>query len=171
VVKAPSLVPEQGLVYYSFIQASIKEERDRRSAQESRATGVVTSSGALVTLVFALVAVVLGKDYKFASGATWLVIAALGLFALASLFALLAGLLLKYEVPDKRTLEATLGSHWTDTEASARLACAWMSLDTLLTLRSGNNRKSWWLDWALRMQLSAVVTLGAAVAWELYRRI
>jgi hypothetical protein len=56
-----------------------------------------------------------------------------------------------------------------DTEVSARLACAWMNLDTLLSLRKGNNRKAWWLDWALRIQLSAVVVLGTAVGWELYR--
>jgi hypothetical protein len=160
---------DQGSAYFDFIETRLKSERDRRAAQETRATAVVTSSAALVSLIFVLVAVVIGKAHTFISGARWLVIGALVLFTLAGLSALIAGLLLNYEVPDEATLRSCLDDHWTDTEISARLACAWMNLDTFLSLRKGNNRKSWWLDWAPRTQLLAVVVLGAAVGWELYR--
>lgn len=158
---------DQGSVYAAFVEERLKTERERRATQEARAIAVVTSSAALVSLIFALAALVIGKDYQFTSGAKWFVVAALALFALGGLSALIAGLLLEYDVPDDATLQACLGNHWTDTETSARLSCAWMNLDTLLSLRRGNNRKSWWLDWALRVQVLAVAVLGGAVGWEL----
>lgn len=159
---------DQGTVYAAFVDARLKVERDRRAGLESRAANVVTSSAALVSLVFALVAVVLGKDHTVASGARWGVIVALALFAVAGIFALVAGMLRRYTVPDDATLNTALGEHWTDTETTARLTCAWLDLDTLLTLRRGNNQKTWWLDWALRIQLIAAITLAFAVGWELY---
>jgi hypothetical protein len=161
---------DQGSVYFAFIEGRLKAERDRRTTQEARAAAVVNSSAALVSLIFALVALVIGEDETFSSETRCLVIAALALFGLAGLGALMAGQLHTYEVPDDATLERCLGEQWTDTETSARLACSWMNLDTLLSLRRGNNRKSWWLDWALRAQLLALVVLGSAVGWELYDR-
>lgn len=159
---------EQGTVYAAFVDARLKVERERRASLESRAAAVVTTSAALVSLVLALVAVVLGVDHQITSGARWGVIGALGLFSTAGLFALVVGMLRRYTVPDDLTLKSALGEHRTDTETTARLTCAWLDLDTLLSLRRGNNQKAWWLDWALRIQLFAVVVLASAIGWEMY---
>lgn len=129
----------------------------------------MTSSAALVSLVLALVAIVRGKDHQITSGARWGVIGALALFVIAGLLALVAGMLRKYTVPDDVNLKSALGEHWTDTETTARLTCAWLDLDTLLSLRKGNNQKTWWLDWALRVQLCAVAILASAIGWQLHK--
>jgi hypothetical protein len=92
----------------------------------------------------------------------------LALFVTAAVLALVAGLLRKQVVPDMTTLKESLGARWTDTEVSARLACAWLDLDTLLSLRRGNSKRTWWLDFSLRSQLIGAILLGLAVGWELF---
>jgi hypothetical protein len=55
-----------------------------------------------------------------------------------------------------------------DTEVSARLAASWMNLDTILSLRRGNDRKAGWLNYALRLQVLAILLLAIAAAWEVH---
>lgn len=164
-------MPDQGSTYASFLEGALKAERERRAALDSRATSVVTASAAFVTLVVALVAWILGKDYRYVtSGATYIILIALAFFIASSVCALIAGQLREYEVPDPETLRLFLSSRWTDTEVTARNNCGWLNLDTLSSLRVGNHIKAWWLDWALRLQALAVLALSVAVGWELLRR-
>lgn len=158
---------DQGEVYYEVMSARLDAERDRRTTLETRGTTVVTSSAALVSLGLLLTALVAGKDYRFQSGASVLVLIALGLFVLAGGAALMAGQLHKYKVPTDETLKSCLDEHWTDTAVSARLAAAWMNLETILSLRSGNDKKAWWLNWALRFQVFAIMALAVAAVWEI----
>ncbi len=150
-----------------MLATRLKSERDRRAAMEARAITVITSSSALISLIFALVAILVGKDYKFMSGAKVIVVIALVIFAVSALCALFAGQLRTYKVPSQTTLLATLNEHWADSEVDAVLACSYMDYDTLLSLRLGNDHKAWWLDQALRSQLGAGAVLTLAVVDEL----
>lgn len=157
---------DQGSVYAEFINGRLANERERRGKIETRATAVTTTSAALISLIVAALALIVGEKHTFAGESENAVLVALALYALSSGCSLAAGLLRSYTVPDEATLKTALGEHWTDSEVSARLACAWMDLDGLLSLRKVNNSKSRWLDRALWTQLAATVALGVAAAIE-----
>lgn len=159
---------DQGTTYAAYVADRLKVERERLDRIETRASGVITSSAAIIGLIVAALALIVGKDHTFtgfaAAAASFAVVA----YALAMLFVLLAGMLRKSEVPDDATLQAALTEHWTDTEISARLACAWMDLGSLLTLRKANDGRTWYLDLALWAQLAGSVALVVATITEVW---
>jgi hypothetical protein len=159
---------EQGQTYYEYVGKLLEVERKRTDRIDTRSSAVTTASATLVALGVGLVTILFGKDYKFESAvARWTVLLALAFLLAAATLALIAGLLRKQVVPDKATLTAALEDHWTDTETSARLACAWLDFDTLLSLRQANSKRTWWLDGSLRCQLVGAITLVVSIGWEL----
>ena len=139
----------QGAYYRDFIAVRLVAERERRQRLDDRSASVTTGSSALLTLIAALTALIVTKDVTMGKGPGALLLIALGLFATASGLSMRASMLMEYKVPSKDALQAMVDSHWTDTEASQLLACAWMDLDTLLSMRSVNKKKAWWLNIAL----------------------
>ncbi len=63
-----------GDVFATFIDGEVKAERERRIALDSRGAGVLTTSGTLVTLVFAVGVVVTGATGYSPSVATTLLL-------------------------------------------------------------------------------------------------
>lgn len=161
---------DQGSQYHAFIEAQLKAEYDRRTTLEARGLAVVTSSGTLVTLVFAVGAFALGKDYRPSRVGVVALGISLVLFIGAAVFGLLANFLRKYKVASPATVNLMLTTHWTDTEVSARNVCAVANTDTLNSLRDGSNDKALQVSCALICQLAALVGLAFAVLWEIARR-
>ncbi|WP_456788329.1 hypothetical protein [Cellulomonas sp. P5_C5] len=157
---------DQGEVYAAFIARNVATERERRTALESRATTVTSTSAALVALVATVSGWLAGSGRVYAAGTVTAVVVALALFVASAFLALVCGQLRAYQVPDPEFLKEFLSTRWTDTEITARNNAAWLDLDTLTTLRDGNAIKSMALDWSLRTQLLALVALAVAVAWE-----
>ncbi|MBX3099567.1 MAG: hypothetical protein KF761_08305 [Salinibacterium sp.] len=158
---------DDGATYSLFIENELKIERARRELQTKTATAVITTSSALIALLVALFALLAGKDFVFQAGARWVVIAALALFFLSAVAALVAGQLVEYLVADETTLSRILNDHWGDTVNDSRLASAWINFDTLVSLRRGCNARSWWLDWALRLQVLGALALALGVGWQI----
>jgi hypothetical protein len=77
--------PDEGNVYGAYIKSLLDHEQDRKTALETKASAVITSSGVIVTLLFGLVAVITGaKNYKLpGSSQDWLIAAVL-LFVIAT---------------------------------------------------------------------------------------
>jgi hypothetical protein len=157
---------DQGTQYHAFVTEQLKAEYDRRTALEARGLSVVTSSGALVTLVFAVAAFTLGKDYKPSAVAKIGLGVSLVLFVVAAGFGLLANFLRKYKIVSAATLDLMLTSHWTDSETAARNICAVVDSSTLISLREGSNDKARQVTWALSCQLLALGALVFTVLWE-----
>lgn len=157
-----------GDFYAAFVADQLEAEQDRRKTLDSRAVGVITSSGTFATLVFAFAAFVSTAEERTVSpAAAAALILSLLLFTASSVLALLGSRLFSYrvaEVEDLRELtnwDSWRGSGTEGAEASWQIARA--NLTTVATLRTGNNTKSEWVVLALSSQVGAVASLAAAV--------
>lgn len=74
-----------------LVEDQLTEERSTKSSVEARAIGVVTSSGALATLLFALGALVTeADDFRLPDSARVVLVLTLGAFIVAAILALFA---------------------------------------------------------------------------------
>jgi hypothetical protein len=158
-------VSDQGRTYLEFVEGELKAERDRRSAYDARGQALVTTSGALVTLLGGLVAVVrTGTAVRFPVAVPVTVGIALGLFVCAAACGILAGWNRHYAVAGYPTLTRMLNEHWTDDEVDARNNVATVHAMTVNTLRQVNAFKAACVSIGLVVQVLALVALGTAVA-------
>jgi hypothetical protein len=150
-----------------FIEAELKAERERRATLDTRAVAVVTTSGTLVTLVFAIGGLTLGSRNIPVEGgglsgwSVWPAVAALIMFTFAATLALYGGRNVPYEVADKTALAKMTTTHWAMNEDDARQVVLYYNVGTIDTLREGNNHKARMLILALAAQLVAI----AAIVW------
>lgn len=158
---------DQGDAYAGFIEAELKNERDRRAGLDARGLGVVTTSSALIALVLSLSVVVTGTDFTVSGLSAAGVFLSLLLFMVAGVAGILANANRSHEVASTETLNEMLCSHWTDTEVTARNIRASLNVRTLSTLRAGNNVKVGFLTAALVCQLVAIAALVVAIGREL----
>jgi hypothetical protein len=152
---------EQGKQYATFIEAQLRAEDERRSSVTSRAGSALTGATGLVTLVLAVVAVLLGKDFTLSGPAKAFLVAALFALLLSGCCAVLAGVAWSFVTPKPKTLQEMLQSHWTDSEVTARNNTAYCDLTTLLSLRHGTRIKFRFLTAAAVCQIAAIAALAA----------
>jgi hypothetical protein len=155
-------VSEQGKEYANFIEKQLQAEEARRSSVVTRGGAAVASAAGLVTLVLAVFAVFLGKDFQ-ASG---FVAIALGVAVLALLASALCGVVIispwKYGYAEVDSLRALTGSEWGTSEEDARKTTANANIATLEKLKSGTDTQVVWLTAAGVSQLIAVAALAVA---------
>jgi hypothetical protein len=152
---------DQGRQYAAFIEAELKAEHDRRDSVNSRATSALTGSTGLVTLVLAIFAVFVGKDFTLTGWAKGFLVAALFALLLSACCAVFAGLAWRFEATSPETLQEMLGSHWTDSEVTAREITAYCNVVTLDSLHRGTEIKFNFLIAAGACQIAAVAALAA----------
>jgi hypothetical protein len=157
-------VSDQGQTYLAFIEAELKAERERRAAYDARGQALVTTSGALVTVLAGLAAVVkAGTAVRVSPGTLAVVILALFLFVCAAACGIVAGWNRHYALARHGTLERMLNEHWTDDEVDARNNVATLHSLTVRTLRQANAFKAACVSVGLVAQVLALVALGASV--------
>lgn len=155
-----------GVVFADFVEKELKAERERRVSLEARGLGVLTTSGTLVTLIFALGALVTGVDkFELDTASLWPLAGALLAFVVAAFLGLLANRLRRYEVTQPAQLHEwrDRDGAWNDTADKARRVVTRANILTLASLRQGNNAKADLVDAALWAQLTAVLLLAASV--------
>jgi hypothetical protein len=162
-------VSDQGQTYASFIEAELQREHERQDHLVASGRGVVTTSGALLTLVFALSVLVTGEDFTVKGASAVAVAISLACFVVAAVLGILVNWSMAYKITKGRTLQAMLGGHWKDTEVTARNACASAQVQTIISLRNVNKVKSWLVTSALSFQVAAIAALGVAIGRELLR--
>jgi hypothetical protein len=142
--------------YASFVSGLLDAEAARRTALEQKGSGIITTAGTLVTLLFGLVAVVTAKDTFTLPGAThgWLV-AAVILLVVACLLGILAGVPLPYG--ETQISADDLIDWWQDGLPVALLAISGVRLEALAAARQMNTVKA-------IIVMAATATLVAALA-------
>ena len=149
-------------VYTDYVKGLLDAEATRRTALEDKGGGVITTSGALVTLLFGLVAVITGADSFKLPGAShgWLV-AAIIFFIAASVIAILISIPLPYGQTFITIQD--LVQWWDQLPKQAQAAISGARLEALAAARRMNLIKSQILTLAIICELVAVVMLGIAV--------
>jgi MFS family permease len=151
---------DQGKTYAAFIEAQLKAENELRASVTSRANSALTGATGLVTLVLAVFAVFLGKDFTLKGYAKLYLILAVVALLVSAVCALIAALPLKQKYTNDRTLQAFIDApRWRDDEIDARNLTAVCNLTVLASLRVGTSRKVRWLIAAGVFQIAAILML------------
>ena len=157
--------PDTGSAQYAeFVKALVDSEDSRRAALESRGSGVITSSGALVTLLLAIAALV-RKQEGFAlssSTVTFLIISTIA-FVCAALLAMTTYAPRVAKIVDAAKLKNELRMTWNEGADYAKIIITATWLDQLGALQRSNDVKAWLLMAAVLTEVVAVVVLGIAV--------
>lgn len=160
-----ALVSTGYAVYGEFIKAELEIQDKRKASFEQRGLAVITTSGTLVTLLFALAALSTKQAATFvlpASAKTWLSIALVMFFA-SALAALLSNAPFIYQAVPVPSIRARLREDPSrDAEAAAK-DIAFSRLDALESAKKNNSIKGWALAAAMTCQALAVGCVAAAI--------
>jgi hypothetical protein len=152
--------------YGDYTAEEVTREEQRKTSIETRGLAVVTTSGALATLLLALAA--LNKDNRTATGSFFLSHDAQGPLKLALIFFTVAALgavltnfpvWLQYLDPDTVVTELAAGK----TEAQAEKQVAENRVVILRSLQTWNSVKGWVLFGAMSFEFLAILFIAIAV--------
>jgi hypothetical protein len=150
----------------------VAAEFDRKKTLEVRGTTILTASGSLLTLIFGLTVLVTGKDYVFGSGiSAVLLMASLAAFVVSAIIAIfIAAYGTAYRLVGRETLECLTGDEFWEKKTADEARRMWVQrqVNTIKTLRRGNNRKATAVIWSLAAQVLAMTLLSLSVAVELW---
>jgi hypothetical protein len=149
-----------------LVQDQLAEERSTKSSLEARAIGVITSSGALVTLIFALAALVTKPvEFDLPGPARLMLGATLVAFIVAAVLALIAARPGTYQEVTLESLRAAateeaMGA--TAEEGEPEIAKGLINI--IAKAREENANKARFLKAAVTFEAVAAVLLAVAVA-------
>lgn len=150
--------------YYSkLIDDQLIEERSRKASLEQRAGGVITTSGAVVTLVFAFTALIKGGEgARLIGPAKVELLGALALLLAAIVLALLIGFPATYMEVDEASLEEHLEkSEWTNPDvADAQRGVATALVGIITSARRLNDKKANLLFAAVALEVAGIAALA-----------
>lgn len=157
--------PVAGDAYEGYVLEQLQEERARKASLEQRGLAVITTSGTLVTLLFAISAFVLGGRYTVPGFTCGAVVVALAMFIAAACLGIVVNWPVNYSEPETDALQGlTADEKWTDDRLAGVLAVTDSRLCTLKVARERNGTKAWLLIAAMGLEVAAVAALGAGVA-------
>jgi hypothetical protein len=149
-----------------YTKEQLEAEDKRKASFEQRGLAVVTTSGALVTLLFGLAALSTRSKstFELESAARLPLVLALGLFVAAAIFALLTNWPLNYEWVDPCDVRRSLGKKPPPSEQRAAKDIALTRLSVLEAAREKNALKGRLLIIALTLEVLAVTGVAVAIA-------
>jgi hypothetical protein len=151
---------QAGEVFAEYVKEQIDLEDRRRASLETRGSGVITLSGTLVTLLFAISAVATrSPSFVLAGGLKQRLIWSLVAFAVSSLIAIGTLVPLALHTVDAAQLAPEVRKRWDGGVDDARKAIAATRISDLASLQRVNTVKSMLLVAAVTVQVAAVLLL------------
>ena len=146
------------------MEAELADQRTNKTSLEQRGVAVVTTSGVLVTLLFAMAAVVTKREnFQLPTAAEPWLYAALASFVLAAACGLLATVPLRYKGAAGAALHKVAVEKWDDSARVALRRVTVTRIKILASYRRGNNLKGRILAFAIGLEMLAVFALAVAV--------
>ncbi len=163
-----------GKLYQTITDKLLAAELDRRKALEGRAAALMTSSGAVLALIFGLSVLLTGKDMVYESlVATLLLIAAMIAFLTSAVIAIVVQVHgFEYKVMSDDALRSLARDHAEWARRADDATRAWVSkqVSTICTMRTGNSTKQKQVECSLWVQVAAIGLLASSVGVELLSR-
>jgi hypothetical protein len=158
--------PQAAAVYTSLLHEQLVEERSRKTSLEQRGAFVITSSGAIVTLLLTLAAVAVGEDFGITKDARgpfgWALLA----FTLAAALGLVANIPIAYKEPTAQSLREVIEAE--DLEQESEVAALKVAADARLTTFSSYRAKNGIKAWIVTGALGAEAVGAGLVAWVVW---
>lgn len=154
--------------YDDLLRDELAAEDTRKASLEQRGLAVITTSGALVTLLFGLAVLSTSGKHPVhlspvANGALGL---ALGFFVLAALAALFTNQPMDYKQASPKDIADLVNAGVMASPNEARKDVAGARIDELSAARAKNGMKATVLAWALRFETIAVLAVAVGV-WDI----
>lgn len=152
-------------VLLEYLKDQLARQDARKASLEQRGLAVITTSGALVTLLFGLAALSTGSAATFTLPGTASVLLAIAivLFVLAAVMAILTNVPIGYQEfeaePFGKKIEAALVAPRSEVEGNA----AKTNRKILASAQAQNDLKGKLLFWAIVVEVAAVGLVGIAV--------
>ena len=148
-----------------LIQDQFLQEQGIKDSLESRASAVIASAGTLVTLLFALVALVTKPDqYSLPAASRFLIGAALVAFLAAAVLAILVIRPRVYGAVDEQSLhDLTKKSAYSTPASVGEPLIADTIIDLIAKARGANASKAHFLTASVVAEVIAVAVLGSAI--------
>jgi hypothetical protein len=161
---------DAGAAYGQLIVDQLTEERNRKISLEARGVTVITTSGTLATLLFALTAgLTAAAKVKLPESAKLPLLLALVAFVIAALSGLATNVPLRYRETTPQGLARLVDAkYWTAPPEVGQLRVAAARVTVIAATRSANGLKVVFLIVAVFAEFLAVVFLVWAVAGILY---
>lgn len=161
---------DAGTAYGELITDQLAEERNRKASLEARGVTVITTSGTLVTALFALTAgLKAAAHFKLPGDAKIALMLALSAFVLAAMFGLATNLPLRYKEPTPDGLAKLVdANYWVAPAEIGQIRVAAAKVTVLAVARSANSLKAALLIAGGSFELLAVIFLSLAVGSILY---
>lgn len=148
----------------TFVDSELAAERDRRDRIDARGTGLITTSAALATLMFAVAGLVTSQNnYTPPRGAIWFLSITFLAFAFAAFCGLMAARFESVAVVTTRQLMAWRNDDpaiWLNTEDNVRWLLIRAKITTLETWRASDTKR---VKWVARGGIGQLVALGGLV--------
>jgi hypothetical protein len=158
--------PIAGDLYGELIREHFEHQADRKTSLEQRGLAVISTSAALVTLQFALVALVVDRQTLALSGLERAALgASLALFVSAAVLGLLTNMTRSYTYVSTRQLDnLTKKDRWEASPVQARRRIARARVRMLRAARARNRTKAKLLRYAIVSEVAAVAALAICIA-------
>jgi hypothetical protein len=148
-----------------LVEEQLEEERATKNSLEQRGSFVITSAGAIVTLLFGLAAVVTSRtSFNVPDSARFVLVAAVGFFFLAAMGGLLANLPWRYAEVDEDDLRRLVQpAHWDRSFEVAARRTTEARIGILSSARETNAIKAAAVSGALLAEVVAVALVATSV--------
>jgi hypothetical protein len=151
-------------VYSEYIAEQVAREDSRKDSLEARGQAVLTTAGAIATLLFGLAAFNIGdKHFTLPESAKVLLIFALSFFFLSACAAIATNMPLDYDEVKPSELREAVKNRWLDPEATAERMTSLTRLKVLSSARTNNDKKARFLYASIWLQGVAVACVAVAV--------
>lgn len=160
------MAPETGNVQYdTLLKDMLANEVASKASLEQRALSVVTTSGGLVTLLFALGALSVGSEKTFDPSdlTTGALALSLVLFLIAAILALQANKPVEYEEAKVDSIESRLREETPFTTEEAIVDIALTRVEELRSARTRNEDKADALQSAIQFEVGAIGAVAVAI--------
>ena len=152
----------------AYINDQVAREDARKAALESRGLTVVTSSGAIVTLLFGLAAITLNRTgYTLPHSAKLVIVGAIVAFFISALCAIVTNYPFEYDEVKPDALRTAIRENWSDPAELVEKNASLTQVNVWESARAANNKKAAWLLWGVVGQVLAVALVAAALALAL----
>jgi hypothetical protein len=154
------------LVYADYVRELVELQERYKASMEQRALAVITTSSTIAALLFGFTTLARGPlGLMLPPIATLLLACGVVAFAVAAAFAIRVNAPRAYEGPKTESLRTMINNAW-DAGVSADHAAyqvAEVRLRVLQTAKTQNAAKAGALSWAIRLEVTAVALLAAAI--------
>jgi hypothetical protein len=153
-------------VYGEFLEKELAAQDARKSSFEQRGLAVVTTAGTLVTLLFGLAALstTVQKSQELSTDEKAWLKAALVLFVVSAITALLTNVPIPYEAVPAEDIKARLKQKPIRDADAARRDIALTQVKVLKDAKRKNTVKGWLLFVALSAEVIAIGFVGVAIS-------